>query len=246
MRMLLAAALGSVVLPLAAVDAAAQTPFIPPETTFTPLTPCRAFDTRLGARPARIPANSARAFRINGATGFVEQGGKDGGCGVPDWASAVALSISAFPANKSSTLVAWSGQGAKPAAASMSYGTQLNTSLVTSQTFMFGVAIGLNGPAADVAGDVVGYFAPKMWGVIGENGVVVKNSGRVVSASIQITGNYRVIFDRDITACVVTATSQSFGVIVSQGGTQFASAFVYARNASGASVPGAFSINVDC
>lgn len=226
--------------------AVAQTVYFPPETTFTPVTPCRVFDTRKASRPARIPANGARAFRVLGTSGFAEQGGVDGGCGVPDWASAVSVAITTSPANKAGSLVAWSGQGARPAATLLAYGTQPASGTATVSTFMFGLAVGLDGPATDVTGDVTGYFAPKMWGVIGDNAVIVKNSGRVVSAAIQITGNYRVNFDRDITSCAVTATSQTFGVTVSQGGTQLTTAFVYTRNASGASVPGSFSISVDC
>lgn len=246
MRLLHRAALAGGVLIMAACGAQAQTPYTPPEMTFTPVTPCRVFDTRKGTRPARIPANSARGFRVLGTTGFAEQGGADGGCGVPEWAAAVSISVSTFTANKAGTLVVWSGQGAKPRASLLSYGLEPATGAASVGTFMFGVGVGLDGPATDVTGDVTGYYALKMWGVIGDGGNVVKSSGRITSASIQFTGNYRVVFDRDITDCAVTATSQTFGLSASQGGTLGTSAFVYFRNASGAGVPGSFSINVDC
>jgi hypothetical protein len=73
MRMILAAA---VCCALPAAPAGAQSP--PPETVFTAIKPCRAFNT---APTGKLTGATFRTFQVGGATTFVPQGGPAAGCG---------------------------------------------------------------------------------------------------------------------------------------------------------------------
>src|SRR5699024_452611 len=56
-----------------------------------PVTPCRAVDTRIAG--GRIAAGGSRGFDVFGTSSFAGQGGDTGGCGVPSYASAVAINL---------------------------------------------------------------------------------------------------------------------------------------------------------
>jgi hypothetical protein len=69
--------------------------------TFTPLEPCRIFDTRLMGPPpgTSLPAGSpgaSRGFIVAGTAGFEFQGGTTGGCGVPLEAASVLINFVAL------------------------------------------------------------------------------------------------------------------------------------------------------
>jgi hypothetical protein len=49
---------------------------------YTPVTPCRLFDTRNAAEGILV-GNTQRNFLVTGTTGFATQGGSVGGCGIP-------------------------------------------------------------------------------------------------------------------------------------------------------------------
>jgi hypothetical protein len=55
------------------------------ELLFVPVSPCRIIDTRKAG--GVIPPGTIRAFDVVGSTNFAAQGGKEGGCGLPEGAS---------------------------------------------------------------------------------------------------------------------------------------------------------------
>jgi hypothetical protein len=58
---------------------------------YTPLSPCRIIDTRLGG--GILAGGSTRSFFVKGTNGFETQGGTVGGCGVPTAATSVLLNF---------------------------------------------------------------------------------------------------------------------------------------------------------
>jgi hypothetical protein len=141
---------------------------------YTPVTPCRVFDSRTvagGAGP--LVPGSPRDLLVSGTTGFPAQGGFAGGCGVPFGAtSAIINFVSASPAgagNLRAYAVA-SPQPAAPTAAVLNFGVVSGLPALAN-----GIAAPLCNPAAtsctagdvrlevfgsstEVIGDVVGYF----------------------------------------------------------------------------------------
>ena len=149
---------------------------------YTPVTPCRVFDSRVSAGgPGPIPANTQRNVFVAGTVGFPAQGGAAGGCGVPVGAtSAIINFVTVLPAGPGN-IRAWAvanPQPAAPLAAIMNYGAVAGLPAIAN-----GVAVPLCNPAAtdcvlgdlrlqadtnstDILGDVVGYFGPAIGGFV--------------------------------------------------------------------------------
>jgi hypothetical protein len=199
MRMILAAAAICCALP--AAPAGAQTP--PPDTVFTPIKPCRAFNT---ATSAKITGNTYKTFQIGGPGSLVSQGGPAAGCGVPASATAVAISL---------TGIAPASTGY---ATAFAYGTQLpNTYTVQVSTIVPATAGAIVAVAEGkmnvfvnktmhVIGDVTGYYAPNLYAYVQESGILYRGS-RVISLVRNGTGKYTITFDRDIGTCAANVTS---------------------------------------
>jgi hypothetical protein len=139
---------------------------------FTPVTPCRVIDTRLGGGP--IAANTQRNFVIAGTSGFTAQGGSPMGCGIPlgPATSVVINFVAVFPAG-AGNLRAWavaSPQPAAPLAAVLNYGVVAGLPALANgivvpicNTAVTSCAAGdlrlqADSSATDVVADVVGYF----------------------------------------------------------------------------------------
>jgi hypothetical protein len=197
MRMILAA-VACCALP--ALPGAAQTP--PPETVFTAVAPCRALLT-----PTKIPANTSRLVQIVGS-GFGSQGGPTGGCGVPASATAVAMSFTAYGASSPGYLTAYAAGAARPGVTSVSY--PVNGAATAGTIVQLGDQGRISLFAAKdvtVAGDVTGYYAPKLFAFVAKNGTLYR--GNRVTAVIRPTyAKYSVFFDRNIDNCVAHVTSE--------------------------------------
>jgi hypothetical protein len=138
---------------------------------YTPVTPCRLFDTR-SSTAGILVGDTQRNFFVSGAIGFTDQGGTSGGCGIPlGAATAVIINFTAVTPTAGGFLRAWAvanPQPVAPFAAMMNYSTD-----------MFALANGVAVPICDpavtscaagdlrlqadygsvhVVGDVVGYF----------------------------------------------------------------------------------------
>jgi len=140
---------------------------------YTPVTPCRVFDTRYSTAGILV-GDTQRNFFVAGAgtTYFTDQGGISGGCGIPFGpATSVIINLVAVNPTGGGYLQAWavaSPQPAAPNAAVINYSTDM-------PVLANGVAVPICDPAAtscdagdlrlkagvssvDVVGDVVGYF----------------------------------------------------------------------------------------
>jgi hypothetical protein len=91
---------------------------------FVPLAPCRIIDTRLGSGGKLLPG-VVRDFQVSGITEFPPQGGKTGGCGIPDndqeVAAAVMINFFAVTPEGSGNFRAWAYGQPVPLAAAITY-----------------------------------------------------------------------------------------------------------------------------
>lgn len=130
--------------------------------TYTPITPCRILDTRLGG--GVIPATSTRSFVAIGASSYASQGGSNTDCGTAGVeASAVAVNLTAVsPAGNGFTTV-FRYNSTMPLSASLTYtpGAVLNNTVISPipnpvQGFDFSV---YTFAESHYVADIVGYFA---------------------------------------------------------------------------------------
>lgn len=142
------------------------------ELVYTPVAPCRVFDTRFGGGP--IAGGTQRNFIVAGSSGFAAQGGNPAGCGVPFGpATSVMINFAVVNMAGPGNLRAWavaSPQPPAPTAAVMNFGVVAGLPVLAN-----GIAVPICNSSAgscssgdlrlqvdvsatDVIGDVVGYF----------------------------------------------------------------------------------------
>ena len=112
------------VLGFALVPVVAQAQVLSGKLAFVATQPCRLVDTRNGPP---LVAGAARNFNVVGTTGFVAQGGLNGGCAIPGYSGgrprvqAVALNLVAVQPQGPGHLVAWPPDQAQPLASVLNY-----------------------------------------------------------------------------------------------------------------------------
>jgi hypothetical protein len=141
---------------------------------YTPVVPCRAFDTRLVGGP--LAAGEARNFLVaTGSASLAGQGGSASGCGIPmGLATVVMINLTAEDATGAGNLRAWavaSPQNPQPFASTLNFGLVGGIRGIGNE-----VAVWICDPATDdcsagdlrvqanlastnLVGDVVGYFS---------------------------------------------------------------------------------------
>lgn len=138
---------------------------------YTPVTPCRVFDTR-HSTAGILAADTQRNFFVTGTNNFPAQGGNPGGCGIPPGAAtAVVINFVAVQPSGSGNLRAWAvanPQTPAPFAAVMNFSPALfalanSVSVPICDPAATSCAYGDLRLQADwsnvhVVGDVVGYF----------------------------------------------------------------------------------------
>jgi hypothetical protein len=133
---------------------------------FTPVTPCRLFDTRPsqgGTGP--IPAAGTKGFAVWGQASFAAQGGAATNCGVVAAANtaAVAVNLTVVLPTTAGFITAYPTGAAQPLAATVNFNAgdvKGNFAIVKVQ--QTGAAPSLNvysTSTVDVVGDVVGYYS---------------------------------------------------------------------------------------
>jgi hypothetical protein len=135
---------------------------------FTPVTPCRIVNTVTTATP--LAANVVRNFYVNGNTAavFEAQGGKAGGCGIPDSATAVEMNFVVAGPSGAGDLKAYPFAATPPTSSVINYaalpglnianGIAMPVCDASTTTCSFDLAV-----VAEVSGghliiDVVGYY----------------------------------------------------------------------------------------
>ncbi len=129
---------------------------------YTPLSPCRIIDTRLGGG-GKLPKGGSRSFSINGNTSA--QGGRPN-CGVPDGVSeppAAVLNVTVSKGDGNGYIIAWPAGTGRPNASIINFRTNqdiANTSVLTTS-----VIAGVNeisfftSQSTHLIVDVMGYFS---------------------------------------------------------------------------------------
>lgn len=227
------------------------------ETTFVPISPCRIIDTR-NAGGKLTPAEGSRVFDVAGSgASFAAQGGKANGCGIPTGATAIETTITAVDA-QSGFLRVWPANTSAPNATFMNYDDAFNVSNTG--------AVGINGcpvvclintdlrirafgNPTHVVVDVNGYYIRQMGAVVAGDGTL-NDSNRANDANKLATGQYEVIFDRDVSDCVYTASpsngSSATAAVVDPRSGNPNGVFVYLTNDAGSTVDAQFYVDVTC
>ncbi|CAN5660718.1 hypothetical protein BH10ACT1_BH10ACT1_25650 [soil metagenome] len=135
-----------------------------PGSVYEAITPCRVVDTRAPSSSALGP-NAQRGFQVGGTgSQFAAQGGKAGGCAIPEGATAVEASVTAVGPTATGFFRAW------PTGVSAPNATFLNYSQGRSSTNTGSIALQVAGTenkdltvenfsaTADYVIDVQGYF----------------------------------------------------------------------------------------
>lgn len=139
---------------------AAALPAVPDGAVYVPLTPCRVADTRA---TASMQPGTSRGIQVGGTGGgFVAQGGRAGGCGVPTDAVAAELSISAVTPSGNGYLRAWPSGVTPPNATFVNYSSRqgtTNTGAIPLGSGTKDLTLGNNGARAHYVVDVQGYYA---------------------------------------------------------------------------------------
>ena len=136
---------------------------------YTPVTPCRIIDTRLGVAPAKLGPNSGRNFGIS-SSNYSAQGGQAASCGIPVGVSAVAINV--ISTGQVVSLPLQTGYGnlkvtetgaAVPTAGFLNFQPGINTanagiSKVALVSSTQGLFLYSAGSASDAVVDIMGYF----------------------------------------------------------------------------------------
>jgi len=186
------------------------------EDLFVPVTPCRIVDTREAGGKLSSTTGS-RVFDVTGSGAtFAAQGGKAGGCGLPNGSTAIEATITAIDSG-SGFLRAWPGNQPAPNATFMNYDSAFNISntgtlaingcpaICAANNDLRLRAFGSN---THVVVEVNGYYTRQMAAQVSSTGNLV-NSNRASGANRLDTALYEVVFDRNISTCSYQATSDN-------------------------------------
>ncbi len=223
--------------PTQELPASAGTRGIPPtftEDAHVALTPCRIVDTRIAGGP--IGGGAIRNFHVRGAGGFPGQGGKAGGCGIPQSATSVTAAITVVSPAGTGFLRAWPFGQAEPTATLLNFQGGVNITNSTDLTLGGGAAAIRVKPSATthVVIDVLGYYAPPIHAMVASDGSLSSNTSRVVSSVRTGTGTYEITVDRNLTGCSAVASTWP---AQNHAGAYVSGSKIYAYTTNGAVTP---------
>lgn len=186
------------------------------EALYVPIATCRIAATNASTAGIFI-GNTTRNFYVRGTSGFPAQGGKSGGCGIPETATAVVVSATVTTPSAAG-FMALVDPGGGSQTRFISYAKSASvTSNPTFRLAALGVEPSLSLKSSQAAAahlflDAVGYFVPQIEGMIASGGGLYSGSTRLVSATRTGTGAYSVTIDQDVTYCSVKAQPYSYGL----------------------------------
>lgn len=177
---------------------------------------CRIFDTRGASGP--LSSGIARNYSVTDAA-IASQGGASGGCGVPDSAVAVSLSVSTLANTPTGTGFVRIGQGdSTPTATVLQFlrdqgiSVTTNVPLSTSQE----VRVRVQGASAGMVGDVLGYYERPLHATVDPDGDLVVGSGvERIEANLGNTV-FTIDFERDISDCTPSVSATADGPVIVQ------------------------------
>jgi hypothetical protein len=172
--------------------------------TFHATRPCRIVDTRFGGGAL---FNAVRTF--NSSFGLAAQGGNAAGCGIPSNAEALQVNLTAVPVGGSSGYVnAWEAGTPEPVSSLVNFASRPDANMVTLPV---NAAEQFNARVAGwshLIADVSGYYTKPLYVAVAPGGTIYQGiASGVVSVTKTSTGNYDVVFDRNVSKCSPTASS---------------------------------------
>ncbi len=133
--------------------------------TFTPVTPCKIFDSRpVQGGTGVFAANETRTILVTGDT--EAQGGADGGCGLPFAATAVQVNFVVIDPVATGSIKLWAPVDDEPQgllafnSGIMSFWNGSGTVPISAQSGQKRMKVKINGGGAHVLVAVTGYFSP--------------------------------------------------------------------------------------
>ncbi|MCU1451954.1 MAG: N-acetylmuramoyl-L-alanine amidase family 2 [Acidimicrobiales bacterium] len=229
-----------------------------PEAHAVAITPCRIVDTRkAGGTFSSLEVRSYQAIGTGSA--FNAQGGLPGGCGIPDAATAVQVSITAVGATGVGYLRAYPALQPEPTATFMNYGTAFNATGAGLVALCHhcgakgtDMSVKVYAGVTHVVIDVSGYLVKPLEAVVNANGTLARGE-RVATVSTVTTGFYSVKFDREVALCAwVASVGDPAGITVggfastSLSNADIATVVVKTYNATGALAAKPFHLYVSC
>ena len=136
----------------------------PSGSVFVPVTPCRVVDTRSSSP---VAAGSTRTFQVAGS-GLSAQGGASAGCGVPESAVAVEVSVTTPSPSGTGFLRAWPADAVAPNATMVNYSggqgtTNTGAVRLSSVVGSADLTVGAFTSPTHVIVDVQGYFVSESY-----------------------------------------------------------------------------------
>lgn len=226
----------------------------PTESVFVPITPCRIVNTATSGA-GKLGPNVTRAYESQGNTS--SQGGA-AACGIPSTASALEINMTAPLANSDGYLRVAPAGVAIPNATFMNYVAGFNASNAGTIAVTKGTGNNFQvksfNSSTHVVIDVLGYYVDDLFAVVEGNGTLVRGNG-VTSVVKAGTGDYRVVFDRNLRGCGYTGNvgqtgdlgSQADGsVTVAGDNANVNGVYVSTHNQAGTGTDRPFHLTVDC
>jgi hypothetical protein len=206
---------------------------------FTPIAPCRVFG---GVAQS---AGQTLNFQITGTADLTGQGGPGGGCGVPAYAKAVSMNLSAT-SSAAGKIIGFAKGTPRPNTVSLNYQpgkTETAGTIVAMDDA--GKASIYTSAASRTFGDVTGYYEPQLWAYVGLDGNLIDSSGRILRTLRIANGTYDVIFDRDVFRCSAVASSD-YEPLMMAAFTGGARVTVYIKNGDNVFTNYYFNLIVNC
>lgn len=204
-----------------------------PELYFVPTNTCKLFD-RI------IPANTLSQNVVAGTTGFEDQGGVAGGCGVPASASAISINITSVSTIADGKLqVGAAGIAGSVTALAYRQGETIAGNMNARLGTGGKINVATAGGGTRVVGYVNGYFVPQIVVYMNPDGTVYSSTSRVGTTEKINTGVYRITFDRNIYTCAISlniAGGAYYGNAYPEAATSII-ATTWALNADAGQVP---------
>ena len=218
------------------------------EYLYVPIKPCRIVDTR--AAGGKLTANAQRSFVVKGTTGFVGQGGKSGGCGIPAGAASATFSFTTTESTGKGRLNAWPNGASEPLSTVLSYTSAnkvtSNPTVALQQAGSPHIRVHNYDYSTHLVVDVTGYYIGQMYAYVTYDAALDGSSRVVGNVTKGGTGVYYVNFDTALTGCAAVANAPYAGYIANALISGGSTVTVYVYNHAGAPADYWFNLAVHC
>ena len=228
----------------------------PVESRYVPIVPCRLFSS-VTAGPGKFAPGTTRS--INKGGDLASQGGKAGGCGIPNGATALEVNITAPLAEGNGYIRVWPDESVEQGSTFMNFTNVFNVSNAGTVDVDKGATdvmdLKVYNSRTHVIIDVLGYYVDDLLAVVNGDGVLARGTVGTSSVDAGSAGAYVVTFDRNVRGCSYSATvgltgasgttADGAATVVGAAGSVNA-VFVTTFNTAGAQVDRPFHLSVDC